>query len=134
MNEPVLCYIEGSRAFFTTQDLDKQWGDDWDDAPYEHNAGWPYEAKGIDRDRGEAWEITELLFDSVPLETPDQNTSNNWSVERINAKEIPWLQTSSWMVRNWHAGDVKRVWAGTTLSEFKKTIKKMNGRIFVEES
>ena len=27
-----LCYIENSFAYFTTQDLDKQWGDDWDDA------------------------------------------------------------------------------------------------------
>ena len=37
-----LCYVEGNIAYFTTQDLDKQWGDDWDDAPYEHNAGLPY--------------------------------------------------------------------------------------------
>lgn len=39
----VPCYVEGNRAWFTTQSLDKQWGDDWNDAPYEHNAGRPYE-------------------------------------------------------------------------------------------
>lgn len=37
-----LCYINGSTAYFTTLSLDDQWGDDWDDAPYEHNAGTPY--------------------------------------------------------------------------------------------
>ena len=40
-----LCYIEKNFAYFTTQDLEKQWGDDWDDAPYEHNAGTPYEPR-----------------------------------------------------------------------------------------
>lgn len=38
-----LCYVKGSFAYFTTQELSKQWGDDWNDAPYEHNAGEPYE-------------------------------------------------------------------------------------------
>lgn len=40
--EPVLCYVDDKFAYFTTQELAKQWGDDWDDAPYEHNAGEPY--------------------------------------------------------------------------------------------
>ena len=42
MDTPRLCYIDNCWAYFTTQPLDKQWGDDWDDAPYEHNAGEPY--------------------------------------------------------------------------------------------
>ena len=37
-----LCYVDQSWAFFTTKSLSDQWGDDWDDAPYEHNAGYPY--------------------------------------------------------------------------------------------
>jgi hypothetical protein len=39
---PVLCYVDGCWAFFTTKPLSEQWGDDWNDAPYEHNAGRPY--------------------------------------------------------------------------------------------
>jgi hypothetical protein len=39
----VLCYVDGPWAYFTTQPLREQWGDDWSDAPYEHNAGPPYE-------------------------------------------------------------------------------------------
>lgn len=41
--EPVLCYVSHPFAYFTTQPVENQWGDDWDDAPYEHNAGSPYE-------------------------------------------------------------------------------------------
>ncbi|OGN14800.1 MAG: hypothetical protein A3J47_00270 [Candidatus Yanofskybacteria bacterium RIFCSPHIGHO2_02_FULL_43_22] len=42
VGEPVLCFVEGNTAYFTTQELSKQWGDDWNDAPYEHNAERPY--------------------------------------------------------------------------------------------
>ena len=28
---------------YFTSDMAAQWGDDWDDRPYEHNAGKPYE-------------------------------------------------------------------------------------------
>ena len=38
-------YVEGKKekwAFFTPM-FERQWGDDWNDAPYEHNAGYPYD-------------------------------------------------------------------------------------------
>ena len=37
-----LCYVERNFAYFTSIPLELQWGDDWNDAPYEHNAGEPY--------------------------------------------------------------------------------------------
>lgn len=36
-----LCYVDNNEAWFTS-DFKHQWGDDWDDRPYEHNAGSPY--------------------------------------------------------------------------------------------
>jgi hypothetical protein len=39
-------YVRGKQefyAYFTPIELKDQWGDDWDDAPYEHNAGKPYD-------------------------------------------------------------------------------------------
>ena len=42
-NKYKLCYVQNNKAFFTTQNLEDQWGDDWDDIPYEHNSGYPYE-------------------------------------------------------------------------------------------
>ena len=47
-----LCYVDSSEyqaepmtLYFTElDDVTKQWGDDWDDVPYEHNSGTPYES------------------------------------------------------------------------------------------
>lgn len=44
MKEYKLCYVEDNFAYFTN-DFENQWGDDWNDRPYEHNAGEPYEKK-----------------------------------------------------------------------------------------
>ena len=38
-----LCYVEGQKAWFT-DNFEKQWGDDWNDKPYECNAGEPYDS------------------------------------------------------------------------------------------
>jgi len=38
-----MCYAEQNFAYFTTQKLEDQHGDSWGAAPYEHNAGEPYE-------------------------------------------------------------------------------------------
>ena len=38
-----LCYVEGNKAWFTNN-FEKQWGDDWNDSPYECNAGYPYDS------------------------------------------------------------------------------------------
>ena len=37
-----LCYIDGNKAYFT-DNFKRQRGDDWNDAPYEHNAEPPYD-------------------------------------------------------------------------------------------
>lgn len=36
-----LCYVDGNKAWFT-DNWEHIWGDDWNDAPYEYNAGNPY--------------------------------------------------------------------------------------------
>ena len=38
----MLCYVDKPWAYFTTQKLEDQWGDDWEDIPYQHNAEEPY--------------------------------------------------------------------------------------------
>ena len=37
-----LCYVSNGVLYFTNKELSEQWGDDWNDHPYEHNAGEPY--------------------------------------------------------------------------------------------
>lgn len=42
-----LCYVDNNIMYFT-DNFESQWGDDWNDEPYEHNAGEPY---GLDDDK-----------------------------------------------------------------------------------
>lgn len=113
----VLCYVESNQAYFTTQDLSKQWGDDWNDAPYELNAGLPYgpcwhnkpsEVKKRDgrlcgdsccasdwnEDGTPRWHIIGVSFRGKFLAPCDIffSGSSRFSVQDINAGEIPWLQ------------------------------------------
>ena len=89
-----LCYVEGNFAYFTTQPLAKQWGDDWDDAPYEHNAGEPYlptvcyKTTGPEKDPLDwnddgtpKWGIVKVAWDG-PFSPPCENHINSpWSVQ-----------------------------------------------------
>lgn len=80
-----LCFIEceGKTKAYFTSDIHNQWGDDWGDAPYEHNAEEPYNHKT---------DVFSLHFSS-DLKTPAQIANGNspFSVEEINKGETPWL-------------------------------------------
>lgn len=96
-----LCYVRDNKAFFTTLSLEKQWGDDWDDAPYEHNAGSPYLEKGQ--------ELVTLYFSGEFNEPCSDLFSSPYSVKSINAGAIPWLR---------HFTKNIYISAGTTLPKF----------------
>ena len=124
-----LCYIRGCWAYFTTQALEKQWGDDWNDAPYEHNAGSPYSCWGSEFVDGQpAWLICKVAFESE-LETPEDAAgcfSSEYSVEDINKQAVPWLQHS----RFTDVQDREQIWAGATLAEFTEAIKSLGGEVY----
>lgn len=110
----VLCYVEGRAAYFTTAPLQEQWGDDWNDAPYEHNAGTPYGKDGVT--------ISVVYFESN-LQTPDcEHVNSPWSVEDINACKVAWLRGPDRM---------PVVWAGATFEEFRTAIEERGGTVFV---
>lgn len=122
-----LCYIENNWAYFTTQELDKQWGDDWDDAPYEHNAGEPYTYhEGHDE---EPWEIVKIGWDG-DFYPPCYNILNsNYSVKSINAGAIAWLTS------NLYSKEMPTViHAGTSLEDFCKMIKSKGGKVYIEDN
>jgi len=118
---PRLCYIDGCWAYFTTQPLGKQWGDDWDDAPYEHNAGTPYGPRGDER----PWEIIKVAFEA-DLQTPADFAAGNsrYSVEDINQKAVAWLASPSW------SKDKISIHAGATVEEFCAAIKSVDGDVY----
>lgn len=135
-----LCYIENNFAYFTTQDLDKQWGDDWDDAPYEHNAEEPYapSLRYFTADRQEKvetdwnedgtpkWEIMKIAFYCPSAATPADTAGMNspYSVQMINNKLIPWLTVYP---QKW-------LFAGVSIDSFVEFIEDAGGEIFFPKS
>ncbi len=134
-----LCYIENNFAYFTTQELDKQTGDDWNDAPYEHNAGEPYLpmmqyfADGRrekypphwNEDGTPKWEIYKVAYDGCHAETPAQiaGLNSRYSVDMINAKVVPWLT-------DWPNGK-RALFAGASVEEFTEFVESCGGTVYV---
>lgn len=118
-----LCYVSGPWAYFTTQDVEKQWGDDWDDAPYEHNAGEPYEPM---TERGEDWAIRKVAWEG-PFVTPDEGHLNSpYSVRAINRGwRVSWLQTDEF-----HEGPPVSIPAGTIMREFVSLVRMAGGEVY----
>ena len=118
-----LCYVENSFAWFTTASLSEQWGDDWNDAPYEHNAGTPYEWR-IEREKPE-YKLMKLAFYSDDLETPADIAGHNslYSVQAINGGVVAWL-SNRWVK------PVIAIQAGISPEDFIKIVKESGGDVF----
>lgn len=112
-----LCYIEGTTAYFTTQELCKQRGDDWNDAPYEHNAGEPYTEEG--------YEITTVMFSGDFALPSDHHNNSPYSVDDINAFHVAWLRTESWIEPS------GALLAGSSLEEFITFVEKHGGTVYL---
>jgi hypothetical protein len=126
-----LCYVEDHAASmkmcYFTDDFENQWGDDWDDAPYEHNAGVPYESHGNNIQKIVVF--TNLLtprYDADGIEM----TSSIFSVEDINNKAAPWLRASNLTKR--YEGIDTSIWAGTPIDEFMSMLPN-SARVYNDE-
>jgi hypothetical protein len=133
-----LCYIENNFAYFTTQDLDKQWGDDWNDAPYEHNAGTPYgpvrdfsyikdgawlRGSNYNEDGTPQWEIYKVAYEGPwDMQTPADiaGCNSKYSVDMINAKLTPWLTKFP----------DKALFAGASVEEFTEFVESCGGTVY----
>jgi hypothetical protein len=126
MHEYKLCYVAGCWAYFTTQKIEDQWGDDWDDAPYEHNAGEPYEDwKSVQAGLSPQWAIIKVAFDAHDLKDPSYGQVNSrYSVESINAGAIAWLASPIYVKEQ------VIIPAGTSLCTFKELVKKAGGKVY----
>ena len=118
-------------AFFTPV-FEDQWGDDWNDAPYEHNAGWPYsdnyEGKGNREDY--EYEILQVPFAISDhrwwVKYPDDYGCGNspFSVEDINHGAVAWIFGSRCTGRE---KEFFSIHGGETVTEFIKKIEEING-------
>lgn len=119
-----LCFVEDSFAWFTTGDINAINADDWDDAPYEHNASQPYEWH--ERCGAPRYELFRVAFVS-PYSTPASlaySGNSAYSVEMINAGAIAWLATGQYEILH------SPIHAGTTLAEFRRMIIAAGGEVY----
>ena len=59
------------------------WGDDWDDAPYEHNAGQVYDEFVKDT------KMINFDFDDLVLEPSDGSLNSKWSKDDMSNRRTP---------------------------------------------
>ena len=119
-----LFYIREPWAWFTDGKLEDVGGDDFNDAPYEHNASGPYEWAEF-RNVPE-YSLLRIAFDSEYDTPAERNISV--SVDAINRGDVAWLAWPSWSSDKRPA-----IQAGTSLEQFKSLIRESGGSIFVEE-
>lgn len=130
-----LCFVYGNVAVFTTQALNEQWGDDWGDAPYEHNAGHPYSppvsTENYNPDGSPKWQLLELWFTGEYMSPSSAFQNSPWSVKEINDGAVPWL---TFMKFDYDACDyvpVNSINAGATVEEFIDFIQGNNDQVMI---
>jgi hypothetical protein len=111
---PRLCFVKQGFAYFT-EDMKTVWGDDWDDRPYEHNAGLPYDY------------CLKVGFDGYWSEPSDGCLNSEYSVREINSGVIPWL---SGMAED---RSLVGIHAGATVMDFVRLIKMGGGTVYFPE-
>lgn len=114
-DELKLCYVEehdsrynkvdeykefyGYQLFFTPIQMKEQWGDDWDDAPYDCNAGLPYDDTHKKLENGE-WKHAEHTIyilqiyvntEDAPTLPLDYGYNTPFSVDMINSGACAWM-------------------------------------------
>lgn len=124
-----LCYVKENWAYFTSCPLELQWGDDWNDAPYEHNAEEPYDRHYQIVDGAKKYvnhTIVKVAWDGC-LDPPCAGYTNSyWSVEQINNGDVPWLSNNHWSTKG-----NERIYAGASLSEFVSFVRKNDGDVYI---
>lgn len=126
-----LCYVDKhyDGVYFADCEPTEVWGDDWNDAPYEHNCGSPYNHRKDESNKDIPIEFIVIHF-AGNYETPASKAwggNSAYSVEMINHKMVAWLAPSEW------EADIKKyppIFAGTTLQEFVNIILVTDGVIY----
>ena len=115
-----LCYVSGNILYFTNN-FEGQSGDDWDDVPYEHNAGEPYRDSDDCLDHAYRGNIRMVAYyPQWDIKQPCDNYEYNspFCVDSINkGRQIAWLY--NWFTKT-------GLFAGATLEEAVKWLRDNN--------
>lgn len=125
-----LCYIEDTNKAWFTDCFEHQWGDDWNDKPYECNAGTPYDHwSELIEDNPHIWKRVwkhnpinhkVLYFETEDWSQRTPSDDGEYSVEEINKGRIAWLSTDNY-----------NIFAGTTYNDFIQIIEENGGTVYV---
>jgi len=128
-------YIKGEQelyAYFTPLPLDEQWGDDWNDSPYDCNAGVPYDRVTDETEEKNGISFVtkshEITIIRVPFIIKSYNSTlpkdyafnSPFSVDMINRDAVAWIYDYNYTNKKYvtiHAGD--------TVEEFVKKIEQI---------
>lgn len=105
INNFKLCYFKDNFAYFTS-DFENQTGDDWNDAPFDSNAGTPYDHKGTI--------VFKIALYGDFSSAQDDQYSRPTSVDDINKGFMPWI------VNGWNSDTTWAILGGTSYLEFLK--------------
>lgn len=113
-----LCYVDSNLRCYFTDNFDDQWGDDWDDAPYQYNAEPPYADADhhiyiLALDNGRAYDMG--------VSTPDE-CDDSQSVSAINAGVRAWITVCDYR-DNDKRSKLVCISGGTTVREFIDKLK-----------
>jgi len=123
MKDLKLCFVKYGWAYFTSIPVTDQWGDDWENSPYEYNAGFPSAPrKGKHKDH----KIVKVSFESDHIDPSFSEDDRSWSAEMINRGDVPWLRSPPWSETK-----LQDVPAGTTLTDFIKIVKDSGGEVYL---
>lgn len=124
-----LCYISENKAWFS-DNIGKQWGDDWNDRPYEDNAGEPYEEwSELIEDNEEMFKrkykhhkigLKTVIYETEYMYEENPCDVGNYSVEEINKGIVPWIKTEDY-----------EIMGGIEYEEFIRVIEEHGGTVYV---
>ena len=145
-----LCFVrtlDGDNAhvlYFTPFDATNITGDDWDNAPYEHNASEPYYARlgsykdihskketaVVAEDIGDKLvEVIIYSYDTAALASPCSYVLNSdYSVKDINEGMTPWI------VAKWFENGVAREEVIMANATYKEVVEKLDGFVYLPKA
>ena len=99
---------------------------DWNDAPYEHNAGYPYADHRRDDERVQH-DLVRIGFSADLYKPCDSHVNSPYSVEDINDGKVPWL--SSWAREDYVPETT--IFAGCKIKNFIEKIESCGGEVYL---
>ena len=110
-DEHNLCFIGNGYAYFTDKSIADTTGDDWDNKPYDSNAGLP------------KYYTFRVYFWSLLQQPCDFHYA--FSAKEINDARIPWLFAPVMSALT------TKVWAGAMFKDFVKAVIDSGGEVYV---